>query len=163
MCLTLCKFPAGALIHIAHRAAQSIALIVDRHEALHLRAEGYPLDLLRVDSRFFDETARAFSHGLPPFVGVLLRAAVGQDVQAVALVLARQQLERFAQLEKAGLNARRSDVIRDNKHFSLPTFSLLNFYLPIFSAFFAKRMKYSVIFSVSSAISPPQKIFIRSA
>ena len=125
--LTLGKLPAGTLIHVAHRAAQRIALFIDQHKPLHLRAEGYADDLLRVNAGFLDEAARAFPHGLPPLVRVLLRSAVGHYIKPVALILAGQKPDRFAELEKAGLNARRSDIIRDNIHFlsSLPIYLIL--------------------------------------
>ena len=57
----------------------------------------------------------AFDHRLPPVVGILFRAAVGQDLQRVFAHRASEQFQTFAQAEQARLGAGRPQVVADRK------------------------------------------------
>ena len=116
------KFSAAPLIHVAHGAAQGAARLVHQHQTLHLGAERDAGDALGVGAGLFQKASGAFGHGRPPLVGVLFRAAAGQDVEAVALVLSGQQPQGVAHLKKAGLDAGGANVICDHIHGDLLLF-----------------------------------------
>ena len=78
--LTCLEFRQSPLVHIAHRAAQRAAIFIHEHHALHLRTKGNAGHLRRHHVRLFKHSTRGTAHGRPPFICVLLRAAVWQDI-----------------------------------------------------------------------------------
>ena len=73
-----------ALIHITHGAMHGLSFAVHQYHSLHLGAEGDPFHLLRAHIAFGKEFLCGFTHGVPPFLFVLLRAAVRQDIKPIA-------------------------------------------------------------------------------
>ena len=144
------EFCRSPLIHIAHRAAQRAAMLVHEHHALHLGAERNAGHLRRRYVGLFEHGLRRAAHGVPPFVRVLLRAAVRQNVKPIARVCARDQPDILFGSEQAGLDSGRSEVVSDEILHTSP-----------FIAPSKKRVSLSAIF-VSSKAASPQKIRIRS-
>ena len=138
------------LVHIAHGSAQRAALLVHKHHALHLRAERDAGYLRGRHIRLFKHGLRRAAHGAPPFVRVLLRAAVRQDVKSIARVGACNQPDILFGSEQAGLDSGGSEVVSDEILHTSP-----------FIAPSKKRVSLSAIF-VSSKAASPQKIRIRS-
>ena len=144
------EFCRSPLIHIAHRAAQRAAILVHEHHALHLGAERNAGHLCRRYVGLFEHGLRRAAHGVPPFVRVLLRAAVRQNIKPIARVCARDQPDILFGSEQAGLDSGRSEVVSDEILHTSP-----------FVAPSKKRVSLSAIF-VSSKAASPQKIRIRS-
>ena len=111
--LAAAELLCGPLVHVAHGPAQGVSLPVHQHHALHLGAEGETSHLFRPHIRFAEQRLRRPAHGAPPLVGVLLGAAVFQNVQIVALVGAGCQLHCVSHRKKAGLDAGGAAVIGD--------------------------------------------------
>ena len=105
------QFFACALVHIAHRAAHGVAVLVHQHQALHLRAERNTADVFFVDFRLFHDGVGAFNHRVPPLVRVLLRAAAGQHIQVVPFACGRKQFDFIRDGEQTGFDARCADII----------------------------------------------------
>ena len=120
----LFEFFPGALIHIAHGAANRDALLVHQHQSLHLGAEGDARHRVRCDGAVGEYLPGGLHHGLPPLPGFLLRPAAGEDIEPIAHLGAFYQRDLFVHGEQAGLYPRGADVIgQDILHVS-PSFSL---------------------------------------
>ncbi len=131
------------LVHVAHGVSDRNSVLIHEDKSLHLRAEGYAFDVRRIDARFADHPARAFAHGLPPFVGVLLGSAVREGIESVSRRRAPDHFYFFTDVEEACLDACRSYIVREYKQFHHSLY--LNFfyqYLPLYPSPF--RMKRTI-------------------
>ena len=104
-----------SLIHIAHRTTDGVAFLVDKHQTLHLAAETYALDVGRLYVGLMENSFCRNAHCVPPFVCVLLGAAVFENVKIVAAHCRLNQPDFLVDFKQTGFDAGRANVVSYNK------------------------------------------------
>ena len=102
------------LVHIAHRAAHRLPVLIHKDDSLHLGAEGNATDPRRVHAGSVQHLPRARAHSFPPFGGFLFRAAIRQHIELIPTHGRRRQTDNLADLEQAGFYASGAHVVSDN-------------------------------------------------
>ena len=114
----LLQLIAGSLVHIGHGAANAIARFVYQDQTLHGRAEADALYLVFGHAyALIEHIAGGAAHGAPPFIGVLLGAALYAGliihIQTVACGVRGQNAHGVADLNQTGLDPGGAHIVGD--------------------------------------------------